>query len=445
MDELRSRIVAMTKAGVFGPPGTWPYVRDNNGDQAVGLQFASEIEFFRIGLDRSGGFDAPRPPGANPPCASRPPGATNPCASHPPQPPGASECDYEEIFIAVKTQLKGSKERQFTNMDAMFFNEVFMYKTLIHTIEAEDFFPKCFYAEACAGNNPARDIVITEDVKQRGFRTVHGDTLDLAHLKLALGRLGRFHGLSYRAKRRQGFANVAELRPIKFDDEFGALLSATTSRGIEPLVCDEKYAGPLAALRSELREGRSVLRSLKTPQEPYAVLCHGEFHKSNMMFSYDGNGDVDDVVFLDLQMSLYSDPSTDISFLLHMNAPQTTRDEHWDDLLAEYWTGVTSVVDDPGFGFDEFSSNFRKKCVYGFLPTSIFLPLTMDDVEADESIEDFLSHPVQERIAMMGQMGGARATEALAAILKDLVRRGCVDAFLGHYNSTKQRQIEENS
>lgn len=411
MDELRARIMAMTKAGVFGLPGAWPYVRDNNGEHRLGLNFASEIEFYRIGLYRSATIL-----------------------------PEQCDYDYRLIYIAVKTQLKGEKEREFTSNDAMFFNEVYMYKTLLPLIEAEELalFPKCFYAEACSCNNPLRDIVITEDMSHHGYHDTPGLNLDLHHLKTTLRNLGKFHGLSYKAKKSSpSFASkVKELKPIKFDEEFDSLLLATVQRGGLPILNKvnmiEKQL--LERFLQVMKQGRAVLRNLKLPEEPFAVICHGEFHKSNILFSNDESGSVKSTIFLDLQMSLYSDPSTDLSFLLFMNASPETRQNHWNELIADYWDGVISVEPDPGFDFDGFSRNFEAKSIYGYLPTSIFLPLMLDDLDANESIEDFLSHPISERIAMMEDLGGIEATEALSQILVELLARGHIAKFLERFD-----------
>ncbi|KAF6199413.1 hypothetical protein GE061_007439 [Apolygus lucorum] len=404
MDETRSRIVAMTKAGVFGPPGTWPYVRDNNGEHQIGLQFASDLEFYRIGLFKAGS--------------------------------GVKEPDYEEICIAVKTQLKGKGERAFTNSDSLFFNEVYMYRTVLQLMEAEKLFLRCFYAEACSGNHPSRDIVITEDARPLGYRSPATSYLDLQHLKVALRNLGRFHGHSYKAKACPSFfSKVKDLKPIVFDDDFDALLSATTSRGIKGLVDHEKYTTTLQALQKTLQTGRQVLRRLKTPEEPFAVVCHGEFHKSNMLFCYDSCGAVKDAVFLDLQMSLYSDPTTDISFLLYMNTTPELRASHWDDLLSQYWDGVVSVMPDPGFDFEMFSSNFERKALYGYLPTSLFLPIMLEDFQADVSIEEFLQEPLSERVALLEGFGGEDATKALTDVVKDLLERGYVQQFLNQFTT----------
>uniref|UniRef100_A0A0K8TB43 CHK kinase-like domain-containing protein n=3 Tax=Lygus hesperus TaxID=30085 RepID=A0A0K8TB43_LYGHE len=406
MDETRSRIVAMTKAGVFGPPGMWPYVRDNNGEHQIGLQFASDLEFYRIGLFRTGSAD--------------------------------SEPDYREIYVAVKTQLKGEDERAFTNSDSLFFNEVYMYRTVLQLIEAEKLFLRCFYAEACSGNHPSRDIVITEDMKPLGYRTPATSYLDLQHLKIALRNLGRFHGHSYKAKTTCAsyFSKVKDLRPIAFDEEFDALLFATTCRGIKGLI-EGKYNSTLKTLQETLQGGRQVLKSLKTPEEPFAVVCHGEFHKSNMLFCYDSCGEVSDAVFLDLQMSLYSDPSTDISFLLYMNTTSELRSRHWDELLERYWDGVVSVMPDPGFDFEQFLSNFERKAMYGYLPTSIFLPILLEDFQADVSIKEFLQQPLSERVELLEEFGGEEATKALTEIVKDLLERGYVQHFLDQFLTSR--------
>ena len=69
---------------------------------------------------------------------------------------------------------------------------------------------------------------------------------------------------------------------------------------------------------------------LMQPEEPLAVLCHGDFCRNNILFRYD-SGKTCDAVFFDFQQVKYASPAIDLSVFMYLNTSSELRNQHWDN------------------------------------------------------------------------------------------------------------------
>lgn len=91
---------------------------------------------------------------------------------------------------------------------------------------------------------------------------------------------------------------------------------------------------------------KRTMRQILEPQEPTAVLCHGDFNRNNLFFRYDDSGKPVDAMVFDMATIRYGSPTFDLSFLLYMNTDSQFRDEHWDKLLDTYCASLATAVTD---------------------------------------------------------------------------------------------------
>ncbi|KAF6205196.1 hypothetical protein GE061_019363 [Apolygus lucorum] len=354
MEEIIQRISTLAVGRIFGD-GTLLDVKIDS-DEGKGAQYMAAISFLKVELSTEDG-------------------------------------SIKEVPIVVKTQP--------TDVDAEFVATQFAveactYGKILPALGVEELgiLPKCYYALATSGKNPAEDIIILEDLRSTGFKISKETFLDYETILFTLRKLGKFHGLSYRMKK-SSMKTLKELideLPPRIVNDCEHLFKGGLLRGFRPFI-ESNPPNKIAKKAYEKMSQKTMLEmwyKISNPEEPFAVVAHGDFNNNNILFSFTDDGKAKAVKFFDYGTLHYLDPTVDISFFLYMNSSPECREKHWDDFFKAYWDGVTSVESDPGFGFDEFMKNFAKKAVYGLLPCSFFLPMVLFPEEADMRMEQIV-------------------------------------------------------
>ncbi|XP_063233438.1 uncharacterized protein LOC134537095 [Bacillus rossius redtenbacheri] len=301
----------------------------------------------------------------------------------------------------------------------------------LHPIQRiESLFPKLF----CAHEDERQCLLALEDLTPLGFEHAP-KILDLAHMKLALQELGGFHALSYIAKKRNPemfFDLVKRLNPW---DEEKCQQYSLLIRGMVRFAADlfrashpadaRKHADRLAALDALADQ----FVKLTEPEEPLAVLCHGDYNRNNVMFKYDAGGRPTSLKMFDLQLATYSSPAIDLSLVLFMSTSPEVRDAHWDELFDAYHRSLADTVAQSGVVETEYSKeamarDFGRFCVHGFLVTTFFLPATM--MGPEDSLRVARECPRETsaaRLALQQQLCSDEVKRRLAGLLKVMLDR----------------------
>jgi len=162
----------------------------------------------------------------------------------------------------------------------------------------------------------------------------------------------------------------------------------------------------------------SSLKRAFEPQEPFSVVCHGDFNVNNVYFRYDETGLPIDVLIFDFGTPRYGSPALDLSFFLYMNTTQDMREKRWDDLLNEYCStlakSVPSGVRVPNR--IEIDSEMARSAIHGFANASFFLPHQMER-NVTHGEEKTLDESVQRLLKLGGDIG----TERVADMVQHMV------------------------
>lgn len=63
------------------------------------------------------------------------------------------------------------------------------------------------------------------------------------------------------------------------------------------------------------------------------TLCHGDFWSNNILFSYDDNEEVKDLIIIDYQLVNFGHPAYDLVYFMYLNTDLEFRDAHLKDVL----------------------------------------------------------------------------------------------------------------
>ncbi|KAJ8879227.1 hypothetical protein PR048_019833 [Dryococelus australis] len=296
-------------------------------------------------------------------------------------------------------------------------------------------FPKLF----CAYEDDSQCLLALEDLTPSGF--VHAPKiLDLAHMKLSLRELGRLHALSYIAKKRnpKKFFNVVK-RFNRWEEEMCGKYSILI-HGMVQFCAElfrakfpedsEKYAHRLARLDAEADK----FFKLTEPEEPLAVLCHADYNRNNIMFTYDAEGKPSSLKAIDFQLAMYSSPAIDLSLLLFLSTSPEVRDPHWDELLDTYRSSVLDAMElslccerdvlEQEYSREVLARDFGKFCLHGFLVTAFFLPVTMmTPQESEQLTRESPSETTAERVEAKKRLCSDEVKHRLAVLLKVMLER----------------------
>lgn len=345
---------------------------------------------------------------------------------------GENKNDERTFRIVVKFFPDSLKVREMMNSSIQFQNENAMYRNILPFLDFENItsklFPTFFYGESSEeeGKIP---VILVEDLREKKFKISKFKLfLDYEHLVVVLKALGEFHALSYIAKQRT---------PKEFNKIKTLLKEHVWNRDKSPIV---KIIGP-CALRGviplyEMNKSESLkklidrlktdavgfIRQIVTPEEPMAVICHGDFCNHNVLFKYDDQNNPSSIKFLDLQTSRYASPIIDLSMILLLNTDHNLRSSHWDEFLSIYYNSMKETVISANCtppNYDQLVSEFKTKSLYGYFNCSYFLPMMINDLPSP-NLEEFSEINDEEILEDVLQIGGEKGTQELTNIVKHL-------------------------
>lgn len=219
-----------------------------------------------------------------------------------------------DVRVIVKLKQPVEQLRTVLKTDRQFHNEIHAYRAVVpflleHLPEGArpSGLPLFVYGRNDCGPRWPEDAIVLEDPRACGYSAArnaeHGSAgrgayMDYEHLAVAIAALGRFHGMSFTAKQKNPVAFrklVGNLREVQWDEDGwlikGNGLKSLGMRGSRPLMEQEQYRdGKLKGFLTMMREADRNLKLAMTPKEPFAVICHGDFCKPNILFKYDESG-----------------------------------------------------------------------------------------------------------------------------------------------------------
>jgi len=331
--------------------------------------------------------------------------------------------------VIVKTMPDSAIMRKLQNSPDLFFNESKVYSEIIPLLlqtcamssggdlnvgrpsrnlsAACDLFPKCY----CVASDSGNAMIVLQNLRIFGYRN-GGDNLmlmDYEHIVVALEGLARFHALSYSMKKKD-YRSFEERVVAQIRDGRRFVKKQTTSdaitEGYQRNVAytammffdkfNEKqreerglYTEKLERVRRRVENGPELIRELLVPDEPLAVLCHGDFNRNNIMFRYDSDNKPCDVKFIDFQTPFYASPAIDLSFFLFVNASPELWATRWNDMFSVYHRTLLDALSEflncsqdtlqPEFSREAFECQFSKYLLYGFLLATNFIVAHAED------------------------------------------------------------------
>lgn len=321
--------------------------------------------------------------------------------------------------------------------------------------------PRC-YAVYCDGQN---DFIAMEDLFIYGFATVNRqDGLNLEQCKLLITTLGKFHAVSMAIKdqepeRFNEIINSVEVNLymhllkmvyiLNFSQE--TYYAEKFREWHEPFVKDQilvardaiskEYGGTEYEAKmmnfTEFKPFCDTMIRLTHSKSNFSVIGHGDCWIPNFLIRYEDKVPFSPVEtkLIDFQSTRYASPVLDVSFFIYSGTQQGLRENHYNELIKDYYMGVTDMLralgSDPEklFPWSGFQQELKEYGRFGVGVAMESLPFSiMDDEDTPDldAIEGDQAVPVTNFLKIR-PIPSKEGRLRLADVFKHAIDQGYLD------------------
>jgi hypothetical protein len=220
--------------------------------------------------------------------------------------------------------------------------------------------------------------LILEDLMTLGFKMADRRArLDLAHCKVAVKSLARFHAMSVALHDEDPTSMDAYAESVYIDinrdmmsnfieSAFNALANV-----VEKWSGFEKHGDKFRGLIPSVWD--RVVETVRAVPNSLSVLNHGDCWVNNMLFHYcPTTGKVNEARFVDFQLSRYSSPALDLQYFVYTSLSDDVRSDYTELLLEEYYKELQDTLKILGcehhhFTLDQLKKEFEDKSFFGLM------------------------------------------------------------------------------
>ncbi|XP_015112358.1 uncharacterized protein LOC107038009 [Diachasma alloeum] len=258
----------------------------------------------------------------------------------------------EELQLVAKSPPPVEMQREITDCSIIFRKEIFMYSKLIpfyqnleiaSGVRKEDVFkvsPMCYGSKLSVHSGDSDDydaVILLENLKPSGYYCVDRRFgCDLAHARLAVRTMARFHALGMAAKEKDpDFFEVVKAEAKAIDIVNPEMWEALFQQRIKDITDDPELEEYHEACRQALSQ--KMFESWKAvPSEPWSTIVHADFWTNNMMFRDNSEGEPEDMKLVDFQTYLFASPMRELTFFV-TGGLELDAIDHIDELIDLYY------------------------------------------------------------------------------------------------------------
>lgn len=341
--------------------------------------------------------------------------------------------DEDTLHLAIKIPPPFIDLLQRFHTDWLYANEIIFYTQIAKNNQA---FPHYYYGTA---DNKEKCVIVMENLCSNNFNlcpVLHD--IPFKYVISGVREIGRFHAMGYVMKHHcphklAGIVTCLRDSRLIAGNWLHDTIEIVATRPVEwlrktnydPDFCNkmDKYLGDAF--------NTIMLDSIK-PVEPLAVLCHGDFTRSNIFYKETSNELK--AMLIDFGMITYASPSIDLSTLLFLNATSEDRRQRFNEIINAYHDALmdylreAGLIDLSSYSMEKFLQDYKRCAAYGFIIAIYFLPVISGFCEADQDNHNRPHH--KDAAWLMKAAGGDAMSEKFADMLLELRDTGCLDHVL---------------
>uniref|UniRef100_A0A182QKN3 CHK kinase-like domain-containing protein n=1 Tax=Anopheles farauti TaxID=69004 RepID=A0A182QKN3_9DIPT len=254
----------------------------------------------------------------------------------------------DAVSLIVKTKLSNAELAEEVDQLNVFGIEKTVYGPVLKAVrelltsfgDCTQFAPRFIYEDEHA--------LVLEDLTVKGYRQPDRKArLDQAHMRLIVQKLAKFHAATavLGRKNRDLFNTLAS---SSFNTE-GNPVHLFYANAIQQCIEQTRTVPELNPYTEFLSEflDRAIEREAKSYEREeggFHVLNHGDMWLNNLLWRYDAQGAVVDVIMVDYQESFYGSPAFDLNHLLYTSANSAIQRAGFDELVQLYTDALQGAL-----------------------------------------------------------------------------------------------------
>lgn len=301
--------------------------------------------------------------------------------------------------VLLKSLPEGEFIQKFVNEMNLFERENEIFLTIIPEMEKlyREETGESFSLSAKGFLSSIEKTVILEDLSPEGFLMANRSTgLDFAHTSLALTNLGKFHAVSYALNRKlNGLLETKCTEHVLNEKTKDTLNQYYTKafKDVADIIIDypevKKFVPTLLKISEGI--GENIIELAKLGKDDFACLIHGDFWVNNMLFKYSEKNELEDMRFVDFQLTRWNNPAFDLLYFFFSSIEDEVRVNKTDELLKIYYNSLRKNLNrmncqDVKYSFENLMTDFKKKGLFGIVVASTLMPIIKVD---KENVPDF--------------------------------------------------------
>ncbi|KAF5293378.1 hypothetical protein FQA39_LY02863 [Lamprigera yunnana] len=241
-----------------------------------------------------------------------------------------------------------------------------------------------------------KPMMVMEDLRPLGYKMVSRyEGLDLDHCFIALEKLAYFHSASLLLYKKNPKLvdkyNVGFFYNNKSVKFLLALLCKDLIKLCETVPSLQRYHKKLISIE-DIEE---KICATGKPSKKFNVLNHGDFWCNNILFHYEQNGQVDDAVFVDYQVSLFTSPVLDLHHFVTTSLSNNVKSDHMNTILNYYFDKLMLHLNEANIEAfltrEEFFDDFKERAFVALGEMAFSLPLVKAPPRKDATLIKYIA------------------------------------------------------
>ncbi|XP_063706149.1 uncharacterized protein LOC134835209 [Culicoides brevitarsis] len=305
-----------------------------------------------------------------------------------------------ETSLILKTQIWNDFTEKTLKVYDIHNKEMIIYEKILPKIrqlllsigEKGDIFPTAIHVDR------ENDVIVFEDLLLKKYQMKNRlQGLDREHALLALSKMAKIHAASavLYEKDNKIYSSLVSGMFTRHTDcyhTFFRTFWSTCASEVSKWEGFEHYGLKMKQTTEDVIE--NACKAYDLEDGDFHVLTHGDFWVNNIMFRYDEEGSLKDVVVLDWQYATYASPFVDLFFFIFTSTNDEIRINHA-DLLQFYHKELTETLKKLKYPKHiptllEFRLQYLRKSFLKATSSIIHLPNAINEVTDDSEFESLL-------------------------------------------------------
>ncbi|KAH8417045.1 hypothetical protein KR222_001857, partial [Zaprionus bogoriensis] len=249
-----------------------------------------------------------------------------------------------------------------------------------------------------ASSPPTKELIILEDLGIHGFKNANRqEGLDMKHSHAVLEKLAQFHAASaVRYEVKGAYPDIYDRNLCSEEDKFQEFRDNQARSLIQalPLYEASHLENALTKLFSELKNKLPELT--KYDPAEFNALIHGDCWLNNLLFKFNDQGEIDDMLFVDFQLPRFGNPSADLLNFLITSVNIDHKLRHFDYFIYFYHTQLVEHLQILDYKqrvptLRELHMNLQKYGIWAIISIFMALPVVLLDPTEAATLDNLLS------------------------------------------------------